>query len=153
MCSSQTIKSPGCGVTSGPFAIALPLFCAHAYTSSTRPKPWPLSPTGTPAWRAAQDVKYEHHGPTPEPAVAWRYWAMRGESLEPGGCSATPTSGRTALRIAWPAVLAGCAAAVAGVIDAVPALWSAEANVVGEVVAEGTAAGVEGATGLSRLWI
>src|SRR3954471_10260266 len=28
----------------------------------------------------------------PEPAVAERYSAMRGESLEPGGCSVWPTS-------------------------------------------------------------
>ena len=33
-----------------------------------------------------------HHGPTPLPAVAERYSAMRGESLEPGGCSVCPTS-------------------------------------------------------------
>src|SRR3954449_4474331 len=116
MCSSQTIRSPGCGVTPEPFGIALPVFCAQAYTSSTRPKPWPLSPSGTPAWRAAHEVKYAHHGPTPDPAVAWRYCAMRGESLEPGGCSDTPTSGRAALTIAWPTELAGrLAAAVAAV--------------------------------------
>src|SRR4051794_31458505 len=30
---------------------------------------------------------------------------MRGESLDPGGCSATPTSGRMALRIACPALV------------------------------------------------
>src|SRR3954453_6191675 len=35
---------------------------------------------------------------------------MRGESLEPGGCSATPTSGRAALTIAWPTELPGRAA-------------------------------------------
>src|SRR6188768_2258322 len=88
MCSSHTMRSPGCGVTPPPvFGTALPAFCAHAYTSSTRPKPWPLSPSGTPASRAAQEVKYAHHGPTPEPAVAWRNWAMRGASLDPGGCS------------------------------------------------------------------
>src|SRR4051794_22308026 len=107
MCSSQTIRSPGCGVTPEPFGIALPVFCAQAYTSSTRPKPWPFSPSGTPAWRAAHEVKYAHHGPTPEPAVAWRNWAMRGESLEPGGCSLTPTSPRTAFTMAWPAEFAG----------------------------------------------
>ena len=39
--------------------------------------------------------------------MAWRYWAIRGESLEPGGCSATPTSGRMAFRIACPAGVPG----------------------------------------------
>src|SRR3954452_16365406 len=110
MCSSQTIRSPGCGLTSVPvFGTALPVFCAHAYTSSTRPKPWPLSPSGTPASRAAQEVKYAHHGPTPEPAVAWRYCAMRGESFEPLGSSDTPTSLLTRFTIACPAEEAGCA--------------------------------------------
>src|SRR4051812_18058925 len=135
MCSSHTIRSPGWGVTPGPFGTALPAFCAHAYTSSTRPKPWPPSPSGTPDWRAAQEVKYAHHGPTPEPAVAWRYCAMRGESLDPGGCSATPTSPLTALRIAWPAPV-GAAVAV-GVREAACAVWSwvEKAEGVGEVVA------------------
>src|SRR4051794_36274970 len=101
MCSSQTIRSPGCGLTSEPvFGIALPDFCAHAYTSSTRPKPCPFSPNGTPASRAAQEVKYAHHGPTPDPAVAWWNCAIRGESLEPGGCSLTPTSCEARLTIA-----------------------------------------------------
>ena len=80
---------------------------AQAHTSSTRPKPWPESPSGTPAWRAAQETKYAHHGPTPEPAVAWRYWAMRGESLEPGGCSATPTSARIGVEDRLPGGRAG----------------------------------------------
>src|SRR3954449_5110827 len=125
MCSSQTIRSPGCGLTPAPFGIALPKRCPQAYASSTRPKPWPFSPSGTPAWRAAHEVKYAHHGPTPEPAVAWRNWAMRGESLEPGGCSACPTSPRTRLTIAWPAEVPpadGTAESVA--VDAVgAALW------------------------------
>src|SRR3954452_973787 len=147
MCSSQTIRSPGCGLTSLPvFGIALPAFCAHAYTSSTRPKPWPLSPNGTPASRAAQEVKYAHHGPTPEPAVAWRNWAMRGESLEPGGCSATPTSPRTALSTAWPAVV-GAAAVVAAAevpvrVAGPPAFCRALANAVGT---DGVGAAVAGA--------
>jgi hypothetical protein len=34
---------------------------------------------------------------------------MRGESLEPGGCSATPTSPRTALSTAWPAAVGAAA--------------------------------------------
>src|SRR4051794_18093245 len=103
MCSSQTIRSPGCGLRPAPFGIALPVRWAQAYTSSTRPKPWPLSPSGTPAWRAAQETKYAHHGPTPLPAVACRYCAMRAESFEPGGCSAWPTSPRTRFSTAWPA--------------------------------------------------
>src|SRR4051812_1724921 len=150
MCSSQTIRSPGCGVTPGPFGIALPVFCAHAYTSSTRPKPWPLSPSGTPASRAAQEVKYAHHGPTPEPAVAWRNCAIRGESLEPGGCSATPTSLLTRLRIAWPAEVGAFGAS--GV--AAPALWSWVAKLVVAALAVGgvaaTGAGAA-AAGLIRL--
>ena len=48
---------PGCGLDARPFGIALPVFCAQAYTSSTRPKPWPVSPSGTPASRAAHEVK------------------------------------------------------------------------------------------------
>ena len=55
MCSSQTIRSPGCGVV--PAGIALPARWPQAHTSSTRPKPWPLSPIGTPAWRAAHETK------------------------------------------------------------------------------------------------
>src|SRR3954466_684399 len=58
---------------------------------------------GTPPWRHAHDTKYAHHGPGPgEPAVAWRYWAIRGESFEPGGCSAWPTSPAAAATIAVP---------------------------------------------------
>src|SRR4051794_6045403 len=60
-----------------------------------------------PASRAAHDVKYAHHGPTPLPAVAWRYCAIRGASLEPGGCSATPTSRWTAASTAAPPPVAG----------------------------------------------
>src|SRR3954453_19299185 len=46
-----------------------------------------------PAPRASHEVKYAHHGPGPgAPAVALRYWAMRGELFEPGGCSAWPSS-------------------------------------------------------------
>src|SRR3954451_15633002 len=113
----QTIRSPVCGGWV-PAGIALPALCAHDQTCSTEPKPWPCSPIGTPAPRAAQETKYAHHGPTPEPAVAWRYWAIRGESLEPGGCSATPTSWRARLTIACPAgvpPVAGSAVAPAGV--------------------------------------
>src|SRR3954469_11984902 len=61
----------------------------------------------------------------PLPAVAWRYCAMRGASLEPGGCSATPTSACAACRARWPALVAppapGSAAALAiGVAPATP---------------------------------
>ena len=45
-----------------------------------------------PACAPTHDVKYAHHGPTPERAVAVRYSAMRALSLEPGGSSATPSS-------------------------------------------------------------
>src|SRR3954453_20712430 len=46
-----------------------------------------------PAPRASHEVKYAHHGPGPgAPAVALRYWAMRGDLFEPAGCSAWPTS-------------------------------------------------------------
>src|SRR3954451_22034589 len=105
---------------------------------------WPLSPQRILASRDAQEVKYAHHGPTPDPAVAWRYWAMRGESLEPGGCSATPTSWLTRLTIAWPADEAGGCAAVVPVSVAAPAFCSAVENVVDDgvegVVATGAAA-------------
>src|SRR3954468_22170925 len=79
---------------------------------------------------------------------------MRGESLEPGGCSATPTSGRTALRIAWPA-LVGAVVAVTDAGAAVPSVAvgepSSEAKLVLEV--DGVVvADVEGvvACGLNR---
>src|SRR3954454_634341 len=91
MCSSQTIRSPGWGVA--PLGSALWACCAQEYRASTEPKPLPFGPTGAPASRATQEVKYAHHGPGPgEPAVAPRYWAMRGELFEPGGDSAWPTS-------------------------------------------------------------
>src|SRR3954451_14593434 len=83
----QTISSPGAAC-----ALVRPVRCAQSQTALTAPKPWPCSPSGIPAWRAAHEAKYAHHGPTPEPAVADRYPAMRGESLEPGGCSVWPTS-------------------------------------------------------------
>src|SRR4051812_42058995 len=93
MCSSHTMRSPGFGSWPDDAGTARPDFCAQAYRASTEPKPWPWSPTGTPAPRASHDVKYAHHGPGPgAPAVALRYWAMRGELFEPGGCSAWPTS-------------------------------------------------------------
>src|SRR3954469_18580999 len=49
---------------------------------------------------------------------------MRGELFEPGGCSLTPTSPRTALRIAWPAGPGAVAVAVGASEAAAPALWS-----------------------------
>src|SRR4051794_11817472 len=91
MCSFHTIRSPGWGCA--PRGSALPLCCAHEYSASTEPKPWPFGPTGTPDWRATQEAKYAHHGPGPgAPAVALRYSAIRGELFEPGGDSRTPTS-------------------------------------------------------------
>src|SRR3954463_9850018 len=156
----QTIRAPVCGGWV-PAGIALPALCAHDKTCSTEPKPWPCSPIGTPAPRAAQETKYAHHGPTPEPAVAWRYWAIRGESLEPGGCSATPTSGRMALRIASPADPADAGGAVGAVgavgvgafsVAVAPALCSCEAKLV---VVDGAVGGMgagAAAAGVNRLW-
>src|SRR3954465_15403008 len=86
----QTMRSPACGVL--PAGSERPVRWAQSATALTAPKPWPCSPSGVPARLAAQETKYAHQGPTPEPAVAWRYSAMRGESLEPGGCSVWPTS-------------------------------------------------------------
>src|SRR3954451_12494541 len=128
----QTIRSPVC-VGWVPAGIALPALCAHDQTCSTEPKPWPCSPIGTPAPRAAQETKYAHHGPTPEPAVAWRYWAIRGESLEPGGCSATPTSGLIALRIACPAGVPGADVAPATGVE--PQVASAPCSALENCVA------------------
>src|ERR671932_429542 len=120
MCSSQTMRSPGFGFWPEEVGIARPLFCAHAYSASTEPKPSPWSPTGTPALRASQETKYAHHGPGPgAPAVALRYCAMRGELFDPGGCSAWPTSAcaiatmRAAAELPLGAV-AGAAVVVAG---------------------------------------
>src|SRR5947208_13771654 len=110
----QTISSPGAAC-----ALVRPVRCAQSHTAPTEPKPWPCSPSGTPAWRAAHEAKYAHHGPMPAPAVAERYWAMRGESLEPGGCSAWPTSASAAWTIAWPG--APAAVAVVGMRVAVDA--------------------------------
>src|SRR3954452_13109265 len=73
---------------------------------------------------------------------------MRGESLEPGGCSATPTSWETRLTIACPAPEAGCEAAVP-VSDDVPAFCSAVEKVVGAVV-EGVATGGAAAAGAAK---
>src|SRR3954469_4558063 len=71
--------------------------------ASTEPDPWPWSINGTPACVHAQEAKYAHHGPGPgAPAVAERYSPIRGESFEPGGCSASPTSEAAAARIAEP---------------------------------------------------
>src|SRR3954471_20706899 len=91
----QTISSPGAAC-----ALVRPVRCAQSHTALTAPMPWPCSPIGIPACLAAQEAKYAHHGPTPDPAVAARYSAMRGESLEPGGCSAWPTSALAAWSIA-----------------------------------------------------
>src|SRR5207244_10175705 len=114
--------SPGAGC-----ALVRPVRCAQSHTALTAPKPWPCSPIGVPACLAAHEAKYAHHGPTPEPAVAVRYSAIRGESLEPGGCSAWPTSAPAAWTIAAlafapaPGVAAGTQpACVAGRPRAVP---------------------------------
>ena len=97
MCSSQTIRSPGCG--RGRCRRGSP--CQRAGPRPTRrrrgrsPGPRRRSarrPGGRPRRRSRRTT-----GRRPEPAVAWRYCAMRGESLEPGGCSATPTSARASV--------------------------------------------------------
>src|SRR4051812_29802756 len=116
MCSSHTMRSPGFGSWPDDAGTARPDFCAQAYRASTEPKPWPWSPTGTPAPRASHEVKYAHHGPGPgAPAVALRYWAMRGELLEPGGCSAWPTSACAIATMRAAGELPGGAAAGEGV--------------------------------------
>src|SRR5829696_7391628 len=130
MCSSQTIRSPGWGVA--PLGSALWACCAQAYSASTEPKPPPFGPTGTPASLATQEVKYAHQGPGPgAPAVALRYWAMRGELLEPGGDSLTPTS-RAAIATIFdptlPLPAIGAAPAAAPVAPGAMAPWSIEAN-------------------------
>ena len=72
--------------------MARPVLCAHDQTSETAPAPWPCSPIGSPAWRATHEAKYAHHGaPGIAPAVALRYWAIAGDSLDPGGCSVWPS--------------------------------------------------------------
>src|SRR3954447_21605550 len=74
--------------------------------ASTEPEPWPWSISGTPACLHAQETKYAHHGPGPgAPAVAERYIAMRGESFDPGGCSACPTSPAAAATMRAPVPL------------------------------------------------
>src|SRR4051794_27144411 len=55
----------------------------------------------------------------PLPAVAVRYSAMRGESLEPGGCSAWPISAWANCSARCPAVVA-VAVAVVGAAPATP---------------------------------
>lgn len=58
-------------------------------------------------------TKYAHHGPTPLLAVAVRYWAIRGESFEPGGCSDWPTSAPAIAQIALPGEAPGATPATA----------------------------------------
>src|SRR4051812_34671359 len=74
---------------------------------------------------------------------------MRGESLEPGGCSAWPTSPWTAFTIACPAEPAGAGAPVR---VAAFALRSCVAKLVAGVAAVGAVVGAGGAGGLNRLW-
>src|SRR5262245_54147559 len=74
---------------------------------------------------------------------------MRGESLEPGGCSATPTSLLTRFTIACPAEPAGAV----GVSVAPAALC----NCVAKLVTVGVAGAVEGvgagaACGFKKAW-
>src|SRR5919202_2327406 len=94
--------------------------------ASTEPDPVPPSISGPPACLQAQETKYAHHGPGPgDPAVAWRYMAIRGESFDPGGCSAWPTSPAAAATIRAPAPPAPMGATgVAAPTETVPAaLW------------------------------
>ena len=64
--------------------------------------------------------------------MAERYWAMRGESFEPGGCSLWPTSAEAAATMRAPTLLP--VTPVSGAVEAVAvvpiALWSAEAKLV-----------------------
>jgi hypothetical protein len=71
-----------------------------------------------------------------------RYWAIRGESLEPGGCSVTPTSPRTALRTAWPARVPEVGIASAAAPGPVEACVSVAAKAGLAVVAPGPAGAV-----------
>src|SRR3954469_4092811 len=110
--------------------------------------------TGTPACLQAHDAKYAHHGPTPGlPAVAWRYMAIRGESFEPGGCSAWPTSPAAAgtMRAPEPPP-ATRATGLAAPTEPVPAaLWSIPAK---ELAAPGfpcVCAGAGGAGGANAV--
>src|SRR5690349_13537313 len=76
---------------------------------------------------------------------------MRGESLEPGGCSDPPTSGRAALTIACPTDLAGRpATAPVAAAEPLPSVapvvalssWSEKLVVAGEGAATGAAVAV-----------
>jgi hypothetical protein len=105
----------------------------------------------------AQEAKYAHQGPTPAlPAVALRYWAMRGESLEPGGCSLCPISACAAATTLAPppppptsgvAVVVAVAALVVGVVRAFCKVEAKEALL--DVVAGWTAGVIEGANAVS----
>src|SRR3954469_18454685 len=79
---------------------------------------------------------------------------MRGESLEPAGCSDTPTSGRAALTIAWPTDVAGrLTTALVAVVELAPsvapvlAFSNLVAKLVGGVVATEVGVGAETAAG------
>ena len=83
--------------------------------------------------------------------MAWRYWAMRGESLEPGGCSATPTSACAAASAARPAAVPPVPAVPRVAVEASGdpvALVSASTKVVGCAVVDAT---VGVAAGVSRV--
>src|SRR3954463_11910625 len=97
-----------------------------------------------PACLAAHETKYAHHGPTPEPAVAWRYWAMRGESLEPGGCSVWPTSALAAwiMACAPPPPAAGAGGVKAGGGIAAGAVGVKAVVAIAAVALAGSAAAV-----------
>src|SRR3954447_26241379 len=99
--------------------------------ASTEPEPVPPSISGTPACRQAHDAKYAHHGPGPGlPAVAWRYCAIRGESFDPGGCSAWPTSPAAAATMAapFPPPAIGAVGLTVPTPPGPAALWSIPAN-------------------------
>src|SRR4051812_35444671 len=145
----QTITSPACGGVPEAAGVQRPVRCAQEDTALTAPNPWPASPIGAPACLAAHETKYEHHGPMPLPAVAVRYSAIRGESLEPGGCSVCPTSAWANCSARWPGVPAAVDVAVTLVAPEKPsgvaapgavarpaeavASCSVEANAVGPV--------------------
>src|SRR5262249_15186725 len=70
---------------------ARPVRWAQPITADTDWKPWPCSPSGSPACAAAQLADCAHHRPTPAPATALRETPIWEPSVVPGGCSLPPT--------------------------------------------------------------
>jgi hypothetical protein len=69
--SPKTIRSPAAGVVVA--GRRRPVREAQSAIAATEAEPLPPSPTGTPAWAAAQEANVAHHGwPAAEPATAVR---------------------------------------------------------------------------------